>query len=449
MGKTAAKATTQQPDHRSEGDGRYIELLKMASADGWLSASETAQLDDARVKYSISTRRHYELVVMVVGGYSSFGSYITSRRMRPGLDTYKEMLAMAFAKGMLSHAGHPRMASQKVDRTLREARQKHSITIVEHYAAMAEVMGARTSDSGDRYDKGQSVSHAALCNNPVRASELRDVLLHGVIEQPRTLLQTHPPPHPHRAPQPPRNTTAGKVAIPLLARPAQLPPTEVLPGMIPLAPSLNEGYALLLRNAVSTGKLGVDSALRLAAYRDDHGVSLRTHYELLARLAGLTETEDQCRLERGSGNESGRRCAQVMAYKGLLRRAKAEAWLSWKHGEEDKRLVHARRQYAITARIHYTVMAEVFGEEGSATNTRVLMHPTAYHTAPPLQPLRMPAPCLVSESARQPVPSLLQAVTRAPLRPHSLVQVLRLPEIAPCTSLLGPGALKPAHEECI
>jgi hypothetical protein len=117
------------------GDERYLELLRMSCADGWLDASEAAQLESARARHCISLHRHYELLALITGN-GSYGN-------RAGIDEYMELLEMALADGWLSWGEDQRLA---------EARLRYKISPAEHYAMMAEVVEGkqRLQHSGEQ-----------------------------------------------------------------------------------------------------------------------------------------------------------------------------------------------------------------------------------------------------------------------------------------------------------
>jgi Ca2+-binding EF-hand superfamily protein len=137
------------PTRASTGDQNYLELLKMACADGWLDASEAVQLESARAKHGITLRRHYELLALITGN----GGY----EGRQGIAEYMELLEMALADGWLSWGEDQRLA---------EARRRFSITPAEHYAMMAEVVESKgRAPSAGAAGSPQSVSYGIPCQN--------------------------------------------------------------------------------------------------------------------------------------------------------------------------------------------------------------------------------------------------------------------------------------------
>jgi uncharacterized tellurite resistance protein B-like protein len=122
----ASPHTTHTTNSPQSGDESYLELLKMACADGWLDASEAVQLEGARGRHGISLRRHYELLALITGN----GSF----SHRPGTAEYTELLGMALVDGWLSWGEDQRLA---------EARRMYDISPAEHYTMMAEVVESR------------------------------------------------------------------------------------------------------------------------------------------------------------------------------------------------------------------------------------------------------------------------------------------------------------------
>jgi hypothetical protein len=114
------------------GDHQYIDLLKMALADGWLDPIEATLLEGARAKHGITLQRHYELLATLTGLPSNASGHNVQDHQL-GLQAYNALLQVALYDGWLSWGE---------DLRLEEARRKYGVTWAEHYTLMAQVVGS-------------------------------------------------------------------------------------------------------------------------------------------------------------------------------------------------------------------------------------------------------------------------------------------------------------------